>query len=333
MPRASRIASASASDAASATAAAQPRRRRRSRAAGRTRRRRRRARSSITLRRPWRIGASPRSPRAQRSAIALASVGTSRATASTRSSCVGVERCPRAVVPTSSRRARTSSGVSSPSQPAPKTAPTAAACAGTARGASSTASASGLARPGSSPWASTSPPTSSSTIRSQPSCAAASSSAAAIARGPGLGSTSTVRSPVARATCDSQNRKPPGPLVSGPGERDGVVQPLGVLDLVEPARAGDRVDRTALPGRGRRPRRRRAAAADRERADDVPAAADAHDQRARAVGGARNGQALDERRDAALDDRADLLRGPVELVVARAPACPRRAGRGRARGS
>ena len=62
---------------------------------------------------------------------------------------------------TAATRSSTSAGVSSPSQPAPITAPTRRSCGRRATAAASiTASHSGLARPGSSPCASTSPPTS-----------------------------------------------------------------------------------------------------------------------------------------------------------------------------
>src|SRR3954452_9422252 len=176
---------------------------------------------SVTWRRPRRIATSPVSPRAQRSAIALASVGTVSTAAASRSSVAASGATSASAPPaaeTSSRRATTSSGRSSPSQPAPNTAPItptpAAASAGAA--ARTSASASGLASPGALPWASPSPPTSRSTTRSQRSSAPATASPSAMAAGPPFGSTSTVGAPSSSAMRPSAKRNPPGPLASGP---------------------------------------------------------------------------------------------------------------------
>jgi hypothetical protein len=72
-------------------------------------------------------------------------------------------------------------------------------------------------------------------------------------------------------------------------ERDRRVQRLGADHLCEQARPRDRVDRPALPGEPADDGFAAEQLSSRERADDVPAAADAHDQRAWAVGGGRNG--------------------------------------------
>ncbi len=110
---------------------------------------------------------SPISPRAQRIACALASVGI---TAHDALELVGDRRatCPRSpsrppAAASAARRSSSSSIVSSPSQQGPKTAPTRPrrrAAADAPPAASMTASQSGLARPGSEPSPSTSPPTS-----------------------------------------------------------------------------------------------------------------------------------------------------------------------------
>ena len=165
--RASRISSASSSDAASTTAAA-------SRAADCDRAQRvepgddaaelgqRHVAAALADGRPRRDRR-----RAQRSAIALASVGTSRATASRRSSCVASSGPRRSCRP---RRAARGPRRASARRRSPRRRPHRRVGVRRNRAlASSTASASGLASPGSSPWASTSPPTSSSTIRPQPS--------------------------------------------------------------------------------------------------------------------------------------------------------------------
>ena len=147
IPRASRIASASSSDARVPDRARPAARRWRSRAAGRTRRSRRPARSARTFLRPWRIGDLPAlaARAAQRHRA-----GLGRHLRRDRLQAVELlrgQRAPRRACPTSSSRARTSAGVSSPSQPAPNTAPTHGVRRNAAH-ASSTASASGLARPG-----------------------------------------------------------------------------------------------------------------------------------------------------------------------------------------
>ena len=175
-------------------------------------------RESSTDRRPPRIVPVPCSPRAQRRAWALASVGTSATAASSRSVSLGVRPHAPSSPPaaaTSAMRSRTSGTVSSPSQPGPKTTPT----QGSSRkreAASRIASQSGLARPASSPWPSTSPPTSTSAIASQPRRAAASVSPCAAPAGPPCGSISATGSPRKRAMCDSAKWNGPGPRVSGP---------------------------------------------------------------------------------------------------------------------
>src|SRR4051794_4927917 len=160
----------------------------------------------------------PNSPRAHRSACALASVGTSATAPSSRSTASGVRpQAPRSppAAATSAIRSDTSAGRSSPSQPGPKTTPT----QGSARcraAASSTASHSGLARPGSSPCASTSPPTSTSATASQPSRSAAAARPSATPGAPPCGSMRTTGSPRKRAMCDSAKWNGPGPRVPGP---------------------------------------------------------------------------------------------------------------------
>src|SRR5919197_3095453 len=79
-----------------------------------------------------------------------------------------------------------------------------------------TASQSGLARPGSAPVPSTSPPTSTSTTRSVPSSALAAASPSATLRVPVPGSISTVGSPRRAAMRASANRAPEAVRVSGP---------------------------------------------------------------------------------------------------------------------
>src|SRR4051794_21107682 len=160
----------------------------------------------------------PNSPRAHRSACALASVGTSATAASRRSTSSGVRPQAPSSPPaaaTSAIRSDTSAGRSSPSQPGPKTTPT----QGRARcraAASSTASHSGLASPGSPPCASTSPPTSTSATASQPRRSAAAARPSATPAGPPCGSIRATGSPRKRAMCDSAKWKGPGPRVSGP---------------------------------------------------------------------------------------------------------------------
>ena len=108
------------------------------------------------MRRPFRMVVSPNSPRKQRSACALASVGTAS------HGRLEPLRPPGRVSPrtpaspparaTSATRSSTSSGVSSPSQPIPNTAGQhgqPASCCRRAPAAIITASQSGLARPGS----------------------------------------------------------------------------------------------------------------------------------------------------------------------------------------
>src|SRR4051794_8168104 len=275
---------------------------------------------SSTVRRPSRIDALPVSPRAQRQAIALASVGTASTARPRRSidasSRPSAPRLPPAAH-TSAIRARTSAGVSSPSQPMPKIAPvTGRPIAGAA--ASSTASASGLPRPASSPWASTSPPTSSSTTWSQPSRRAASPSASPTARGPGPGSTSTTSWPVSSATRDSAKRKPPGPVVSGPASATASLR----------TSAPDNSSRARGPGSGSTGRRSQVSpptTASRSRS----AAASAHASApttsppppmpttSRRVAGAKMPASSGEGGNRACggDDLLDLLAGAVELVV------------------
>ena len=71
-----------------------------------------------------------------------------------------------------------------------------------------------------------------------------------------------------------------------PGEGRGRVDGVGVLDLVEPTRARERVHRTPLPGQPTEHRgatERAEVLGDDQRAGDVAAAADPEDQRARRV--------------------------------------------------
>src|SRR3954449_4221803 len=172
------------------------------------------------MRRPPRISTVPWAPRAHAKAWALASVGTAATAVSTRCAASGVRPHAPSHPPaaaTSAKRARTSSGVSSPSQPVPKTPRT----TGTRRAspgaaASTTASHSGLPRPGSSPWASTSPPTSTKTTRSHSRCAAAVAMPCSIAAGPPLTSSRTTVSSSASASRVSAKRTPLRVRVRGP---------------------------------------------------------------------------------------------------------------------
>src|SRR5829696_5094059 len=274
---------------------------------------------SGTVRRPPRISARPVAPRAQRTAWALASVGTSATAASSRSASAGVRpqapsRPPAAA--TSATRASTSSVVSSPSQPTPKTAPTAGVRMWTAA-ASRTASHSGLASPGSSPWPKTSPPTSTSATRSHSSAAAAASSPRATARGPSLGSTSTVGSPSTRAMCASAKRKPPGPLVSGPAS---ATEPSsGSACSISASRRGPgigsigRRSQVTPPTRALSPAARAAPATPRAPTTSPPPPMPMQStRRAAAKNGCGSGVG---RRAVGVGDRRDLLGGAVELLV------------------
>src|SRR4051794_22527367 len=303
---------------------------------------------SVTWRRPRRIATSPVSPRAQRSAIALASVGTVSTAAASRSSVAASGATSASAPPaaaTSSRRATTSSGRSSPSQPAPNTAPItptpAAASAGAA--ARTSASASGLASPGSSPWASTSPPTSRSTTRSQRSSAHATASPSAMAAGPPFGSTSTVGAPSSSAMRPSAKRKPPGPRASGPASATASCNgrapvtssrrrgpgsgSIGRRSQVRPPRTDSHPAAAAIPAGASAPTTSPPPPIPRHRTRDAPCRICGAETvsrprpRPRRVeprcGEARS--ASDERRRAvdhdALDDRLDLLRRAVELLV------------------
>src|SRR4051794_14555632 len=284
---------------------------------------------SVTWRRPRRIATSPVSPCAQRSAIALASVGTVSTAAASRSSVAASGTTSPSAPPaaaTSSSRAETSSGRSSPSQPAPKTAPItrtpAAARAGAA--ARTSASASGLASPGSSPCASTSPPTSSSTTRSQRSSAHATARPSAMAAGPPFGSTSTVGAPSSSAMRPSAKRNPPGPLASGPASATASCSgrapvtsssrrgpgsgSIGRRSHVSPPRTLSHPAAAAMPAGARAPTTSPPPPMPRDRTRDAPcriccAESVRLNERRRAVD------------HAALDDRLDLLRGAVELLV------------------
>ena len=167
---------------------------------------------------------------------------------------------------TSARRAATSSGVSSPSQPAPKTAPSTVRPASRRCGAaaSSTASASGLASPGSSPWARTSPPTSSRTTASAVEVPGGVDEPVGDARGPAVRVDEQRRRAQQLGHAGLGEAEAAGPRRPGTREGDGGVQDLGVADLVEAPRAGQGVDRAPLPGQAaqrprasRAPRRRR----------------------------------------------------------------------------
>ena len=306
---------------------------------GRRRTRGRRRPSARTLRRPARIVVGPVCPRAQRSAIALASVGTCSTAAARRATSSGpgphVPRCPPASV-TSATRSSTSAGVSSPSQPAPKTASSAATPASCSAGAAArqTASASGLASPASSPWAMTSPPTSTSTTTSQASSVRGVRQPGGDRRGAAAGvQQQHGLAEMARHVRLGEVKAARAGRV-GSGERDGAVQRAGAGQLADAPRAGPGVDRPALPGqpaddRGRAEQPRQLG--DRQRADDVTAAADADGEDA--PGGAerrdqrssrrasRRGRERRRRRSRRSPRPRDRTRRPT------APACPRRAGR------
>ena len=209
---------------------------------------------SSKARAPPRMLTVPLAPRKARTAWALASVGTSASDSSTRAATGSVR--PRAphrppAAATQEMRSNTSSTVSSESHPIPNT-PSSTGCPSAARrcaAASMTASHSGLRRPGSSPWARTSPPTSMNTVRSRPSAVIAWPRPSAIAAGPPWMSTSTVGRPRYAAIRDSaKNTSRPRTRVCGPGEQDA----RGELPRAPRSRrrgAGRaRVDRPALPG-------------------------------------------------------------------------------------
>src|SRR3954453_7001803 len=303
---------------------------------------------SVTWRRPRRIATSPVSPCAQRSAIALASVGTVSTAAASRSSVAASGATAPSAPPapaTSSSRAETSSGRSSPSQPAPKTAPITvrpeAASAGAA--ARTSASASGLASPGSSPCAGTSPPTSRSTPRSQRSSAHAAARPSAMAAGPPFGSTSTVGAPSSSAMRPSAKRNPPGPLASGPASATASCSgrapvtsssrrgpgsgSVGRRSQVRPPRTGSHPAAAARPAGASAPTPPPPPPMPRHRTRRAPCRICCAEPvspprpRPRRVE-PRCGKTrwlLDERRrpvdPAALDDRLDLLVGAVELLV------------------
>ena len=140
----------------------------------------------------WPRSCWPRPPRATSSAISGGGLQ------------VPVQAPARAAAAT---RSSTSAGVSSPSQPAPVTAAGPGVRPAAPRRAI-TASHSGLARPGSSPVARMSPPTSARTTRSQPRPRTRASSALGDARGPAVTSTSTVSVPRCPAISDSEKATP-----------------------------------------------------------------------------------------------------------------------------
>ena len=172
--------------------------------------------------------------------------------------------------------------------------------------------------------------------RRSPARDAATARPSAIAAGPPRGSTSTVGSPSSSAMRPSAKRKPPGPAASGPASATAVVQRLDAGDLVQ-ARAGPGAGRSgAAPRSGRRaPTACRSAARPRP---PRPARRRHHRRRrcrrtgrARRAAGRPARSGSDERRravdHAALDDRLDLLVGAVELLVGEDRACPRTGGR------
>ena len=135
----------------------------------------------------------------------------------------------------------------------------------------------------------------------EPRCVAAAATPAAAPAGPPLGSTSTRRRAEQLGHAGLGEAEAAGPVVSGPRERGGGVQELGVVDLGERRGPGQRVDRPALPGQPADDRGRAEALGDggrRERTGDVTAAADPDDEDARGVasralgggGGGRRGQ-------------------------------------------
>ena len=301
---------------------------------------------SSTERRPPRISTVPRSPRAQRTPSALASVGTMPAGGLD----LLAER--RGQPPASEQRTRRGRGrrsarpprpaLSSPSQPAPWTPQsTGSSAASSIPAASITASQSGLARPGSSPWARTSPPTSTRTIRSQPRAEAASRRPAARGRGaaadvhqdglraeelghPRLGEAAAERSPRVERRRARSPRSAPGRRGSrraggGPGWGS-----TGQRSQATPPRTNSAPKDCAEAGGG-------------QGADDVAAPAHAEDQRLRG--------AAEDLLEGVLGTQP-VRRAPAQLRRRRAPrsprwrgrtprrpspACPRRADRGRSR--
>ena len=141
-----------------------------------------------------------------------------------------------------------------------------------------TASASGLPSPASWPWASTSPPTSVSTTRSQCSCLRRAGQPV----GDGGRAARRVEQQDGLAEVAGHVRlgeaKAAGPGGVRAGEGGVRVQRLRRGQLVDAPRTGQRVDRPALPGQpadDRRRAERLRQLGDDERADDVTAAADA----------------------------------------------------------
>ena len=200
-------------------------------------------------------------------------------------------------------------GVSSPSQPAPKTAAEhghARRGRARARRRARAASASGLASPGSSPWASTSPPTSSRTTASQPQPAGRDGEALGHRRGARMrvdqdgGLAEQLGHPAPR-----RSGSRPGPRHPGPASATAACS--GSAPVTSSRRRGPGSGSIGRRSQVRPPRtdgvpRRLGHRGGRQRADDVAAAADAQ---AQDPGGARG-------------------RSSCAVAVRRAPACGRR---------